>query len=221
MLSYLIDFYDIEYAAWQVVDELGGHDEFDYESYEDEEENDGGSAGPPPPSQPRLTLRDAVQTYPERAVAALEGILGLNEDNFINFRDRARQQASSPRRPVKRQYQVPDRTDERGQPAPAKRVPKPIQGKAERAPLPLVQNRLTLEEVLDGIDEENDKEKSTSTRVMWDDGSGRRRRMQKMQQLAERGARSSEGSPTNADTLSREEARSRRRTPSDPLDLRS
>ncbi|GJC89491.1 hypothetical protein ColLi_12329 [Colletotrichum liriopes] len=197
-LAYLVDFYDVEYNAWALYDQ----DDYDYEEC-DEDLN--AAAAPRPEQTPRLALEDAVRLYPELAVDALEGILRLNEENFINFRERALAlRRQSPPQPVKRQ-QASDPTD--GAPKrtpPPKRVHKPIVGRALPKTVP---DPAVLAELYHGEergDEDDGEAKSGNTMPVWDDGSGRRRFQQHVLALAARGPRSSDGSPTNAETLSRE-----------------
>ncbi|KDN64754.1 hypothetical protein CSUB01_11127 [Colletotrichum sublineola] len=209
MLSYLIDFYDIQWQRWEVS---GGDDDADdYETYTDENEGEGAATTTKPL---KLSLWDAVQTYPGLAVDALETILGLNEQNFINFRECAR--LKSPSQTIKRrQLLAPDRVDEVGLLVPGKRLER--KHVVEAVPLPLTE-RLTWEELMEP--KQPEKDESMSTRVGWDCAAPVMA-ADRMFNIAERGAHSSKGSLTNADTLSREEKRSRHRTPSDPLDRRS
>lgn len=206
MLSYLVDFYDIQWQTWEV----SGADDHadDYENYTDEDENENAATAAKPS---KLSLWDAVQTYPELAVNTLESILGLNEQNFINFRECAKLR-SPPQATKRRQLLAPDRVDEAGVLVPGKRFD------SGRGAVPLPQTReLTWEDLMEP--KQPEKDRSMSTRVGWDCAAPTA--LDRMLNLSERGARSSEGSPTNADTLSREERRSRHRTPSDPLDRRS
>ncbi|KZL84917.1 wac domain-containing protein [Colletotrichum incanum] len=101
MLGYLVGFYDIQWQRWEV---LGGDDDADdYETYADEDKDEDAATATRPP---KLSLWDAVQTYPEFAVNALESILGLNEQNFINFRECAKLK-SPPQATKRRQLLAP------------------------------------------------------------------------------------------------------------------
>lgn len=72
MLAYLAIFYDIPLNTTS-------------SSSEDESDDD-----------------EVILDSPDLAVEHLEGILGLNEDNFIRFRERAEEVANAPRQPIKR-----------------------------------------------------------------------------------------------------------------------
>ncbi|KDN60929.1 hypothetical protein CSUB01_12302 [Colletotrichum sublineola] len=197
--------YDVQWQIWEVSG--GDNDADDYETYADEDEDEDAAAIKPP----KLFLWDTVQTYPELAVNVLESILGLNGQNFINFREHAK--LKSPPEVTKGcQLLASDCVNEMGLLVPEKRLERTRNVGAD--PLPLI-GRLTWEVLMEL--KQSEKERSMSTRIGWDCvapvmAAGR------MFNLSERGARSSKGCPTNADTLSREEKRSRRRTPSDPLD---
>ncbi|KAI8173233.1 hypothetical protein K4K51_010205 [Colletotrichum sp. SAR 10_75] len=204
-LAYLVKFYDIPFRAWHANDD----DDYDYESYESDADEDSDD-GSKPAEQPELSLEEAVLTYPKRAVEDLETILGLNEENFINFRAHARQlklESLVAKRPAE--------SEQRPRPAPSRRVYGSLfDQKASLQPSrPIEQNSADWEKLLKEGQEKEASEKSEETRILWDNGSFRRRNQDKMRNLAERGARSSEGSPTNADTLSREGRSPRPQTP--------
>lgn len=204
-LAYLVKFYDIPFRAWHANDD----DDYDYESYESDADEDSDDVSKPA-EQPELSLEEAVLTYPKRAVEDLETILGLNEENFINFRAHARQlklESLVAKRPAE--------SEQRPRPAPSRRVYGSLfdQKASLRPSRPIEQNSADWEKLLKEGQEKEASEKSEETRILWDDGSFRRRNQEKMRSLAERGARSSEGSPTNADTLSREGRSPRPQTP--------
>ncbi|KAF9878367.1 hypothetical protein CkaCkLH20_04405 [Colletotrichum karsti] len=197
MLASLVKFYDVEYAAW----ELEGQDDYDYNAYDSDSDSevdaDSDHARRPPPA---LTLEDAVYKHPDRAVEALERILGLNEENFINFRERAAAlRHISPAQPAKREY-APYRVDHERTTPPSKRVTRPIVG---RAPQKTIVEELYPEED-DGAGA-GEEEGSGHTKITWAD-SGKLRKQQKTRELQEaaRDAISNDGSSTNAETLSRE-----------------
>ncbi|KZL86150.1 hypothetical protein CI238_13399, partial [Colletotrichum incanum] len=110
---------------------------------------------------------------------------------------------------------APDRVDEVGLLVPGKRLERTQD--VEAVPFPLT-GRLTWEELMK--DKQPEEHRSMSTRIGWDYAAPVTA-ADRMFHLSERGARSSKGSLTNADTLSREERGSRHCTPSDPLDRRS
>ncbi|KZL84221.1 wac domain-containing protein [Colletotrichum incanum] len=172
-------------------------DKYDYNTYNDDD-FDGAS-----PVQSKLAPRDAAVFCPQRAVEKLEQILGLNEENFINFRERAR--LRSPPRAVKRQHIPGLGDDHQMRPAPPKRIPKPIHGKAqlplakpEQGPTPMP----PLDESLCGEEDKTKSASSGKTRLTWDHSDGMQ--FQRML-LGTRYACSSGGSSTNIDTLSRDD----------------
>ncbi|KAF4475542.1 Dynamin-A [Colletotrichum fructicola Nara gc5] len=175
----------------------GGDDKADDdETYTDEGEEDAATADKPS----KLSLWDAVQTYPELAVDELE--------------DCAKPKLP-PQATKRRQLLAPDRVDDTGVLVAGKRLDSTRNVK----PLPFSETgRPTWEEFMEP--KQPDKNRSMSTRVGWDCAAPLTT-PERMLLLWSRRACSSEGSPTNADTLSREEKSSRHRTPSDPLDRHS
>lgn len=215
MLIYLVDFYNVEYSAWEQDDP---HDH-DYEAYESCSEPE----LPTPQSGPKLGLEDAVLSYPDRAVEALETILGIREENFIRFRERAAAlRRSLPARPAKRQQRFSDpvgREAERGSPPgtprgtprgtpprTSKRLARTIVGRAPERPemAPAKHHDFAWDEPTERMEEEYHDGASEQTRITWDaSAKARKRELVARFAMASRDDAVSEGSATNAETLSR------------------
>ncbi|KAF6808795.1 hypothetical protein CPLU01_15611 [Colletotrichum plurivorum] len=214
MLIYLIDFYNVEYSGWEQDDPR----DYDYEAYESSSEPE----LPTPQSGPKLGLEDAVLSYPGRAVEALETILGINEENFIRFRERAAAlRRSLPARPAKRQQRFSDpvgREAERASPPgtprgtpprTSKRLARTIVGRATERPemadrAPAKHHDVTWDEPTERMEEEYNDGASEQTRITWDaSAKARKRELVARFAMASRDDAVSEGSATNAETLSR------------------
>ncbi|KAF6822887.1 hypothetical protein CMUS01_10907 [Colletotrichum musicola] len=214
MLIYLVDFYNVEYSAWEQDDPR----DYDYEAYESSSEPE----LPAPQSGPKLGLEDAVLSYPDRAVEALETILGINEENFIRFRERAAAlRRSLPARPAKRQQRFSDPVDMEAErasppgtprgtpPRTSKRLARTIVGRATERPevadrAPAKHHDFTWDEPTERMEEEYHDGASEQTRITWDaSAKARKRELVARFAMASRDDAVSEGSATNAETLSR------------------
>lgn len=216
MLIYLVDFYNVEYSAWEQDD----RDDYDYEAYESCSEPE----LPTPASAPKLGLEDAVLSHPDRAVEALERILGLNEENFIRFRERAAAlRRNLPARPAKRpqrfsdpigreaERRSPPGTPKGTPPRTSKRLARTVVGRATERPgmtdrTPTEQIDLTWDGEPERMEEEHEDAASEQTRITWDaSAKARKRELVARFAMASRDDAVSErsGSPTNAATLSR------------------
>jgi hypothetical protein len=51
-----------------------------------------------------MSLEDAVAKYPSQAVDKLAAVLGLVEDNFTEFRQRAARYKERPQRPLEKRF---------------------------------------------------------------------------------------------------------------------
>jgi hypothetical protein len=100
-LIYLVDFYGIDdyhhwgktYSDWDVT---GGYSD---EGHADEGHSDEGESQSDSSS---MSLEEAVAKYPSQAVDKLAAVLGLIEDNFTQFRQRAARYRERPQQPVEK-----------------------------------------------------------------------------------------------------------------------
>lgn len=186
MLAYLIEFYDLPYTTWRV------HPPSDYGSSSDDEIN---PATQNLPSH-EMTIEDAVCHQSELAIDLLEGILGLNSDNFVKFEQKAAEHRHRTVQPAKRYHDTTYSDGNRG-PGARKQIDSP--SKRSR-PLDIRLQRDGQEYVDTKADHDDDK--STSAGVGWDNTTSPSINGKLRAIYHHRGSSSNTGTTTNPNTTS-------------------